>query len=287
MAGASMNAIKSRIKSVESTRQITKAMELVATSKLRRAKERAEGSKPYHKLLLETTFGVMGHLRLESNPFTEVRKIRKTCYIIIAGDRGLAGGYNNNIFRLSRPLMQNDVHCVLPIGKKSYEHYLKHKEEILCTAFPVLADVNEDDCLTAATLLTEMYKNGEIDRVMLIYTRFESMLQQECICEQLLPFDTSSLDSKTTTKSGCAAPIADEDPAALIEYLIPLYLSGILSSAVSESLASECASRRNAMNSANKNADEIIGTLQLHYNRARQAAITQEITEIVSGAEAL
>lgn len=288
MAGASMNAIKSRIKSVESTRQITKAMELVATSKLRRAKERAEGSKPYHKLLLETTFGVMEHLQLESNPFTEVRMIAKTCYIIIAGDRGLAGGYNNNIFRLSRSEMRGHNHSILPIGKKALEHYLKHKdEEIVSTAFPVLADVNDDDCLLAATLLTNMYKNGEIDRVVLIYTRFESMLQQECVCEQLLPFDQSVLYGEADAKIGTAEPIADEDPAVLVEYLIPLYLSGILSSAVNESLASECASRRNAMNSANKNADEIIGTLQLHYNRARQAAITQEITEIVSGAEAL
>ena len=283
MAGASMNAIKSRIKSVESTRQITKAMELVATSKLRRAKERAEGSRPYHKLLWETAFGVMQNAGKE-NPFTEQRNVKKTCYIVIAGDRGLAGGYNSNVFRLTRSLCENESYAVLPIGKKALEYYTRKECEIVSSAFASVADMTADDCAAITTLISDLYLNGKIDRVVLVYTSFKSMLQQQTTSEQLLPFTTEGADDAPSVGSEV---LTDEKSETLISYLVPLYLSGVLSSAVDESLASECASRRNAMNSANKNADEIIGSLQLHYNRARQAAITQEITEIVSGAEAL
>ncbi len=285
MAGASMNAIKSRIKSVESTRQITKAMELVATSKLRRAKERAEGSRPYHKLLWQTTFGVMKNADIEGNPFLEAREVKKTCYIVIAGDRGLAGGYNSNVFRLTRSLWENEPHSVLPIGKKAVEYYTRKGEEVITTAFTSCADMTPDDCIAITALVSDLYKNGQIDRLVLVYTGFQSMLSQQTVSEQLLPFRLDNDENEAQFSS--SEPIADDSKEALISFLVPLYLSGVLSSAIDESLASECASRRNAMNSANKNADEIIGTLQLHYNRARQAAITQEITEIVSGAEAL
>ena len=283
MAGASMNAIKSRIKSVESTRQITKAMELVATSKLRRAKERAEGSRPYHRLLWQTAFSVMQNTDSE-NPFTAERTIKKTLYIVIAGDRGLAGGYNSNVFRLSQSLWKDEAHSVLPIGKKAIEYFTRKGEEIVSTAFTTVADITPDDCIAITSLVSDMYVKGEIDRLILVYTGFQSMLQQQTSYEQLLPFQSNEQDANTASITD---PLTDESKEVLISYLVPLYLSGVLSSAVDESLASECASRRNAMNSANKNADEIIGNLQLHYNRARQAAITQEITEIVSGAEAL
>ena len=284
MAGASMNAIKSRIKSVESTRQITKAMELVATSKLRRAKERAEGSRPYHRLLRQTTLAVMQKQDEESCAFTAPRTTQKTCYIVIAGDRGLAGGYNANVFRMVRSLTENEAHSILPIGKKAVEYFHRKGDEVISTAFATCADITPDDCVAITELISSLYEKGEIDRVMLVYTSFRSMLQQETKYEQLLPF---TAPNEECGSQNATEPLCDEDPKVLISYLVPLYLSGILSSAVDESLASECASRRNAMNSANKNADEIIGNLQLHYNRARQAAITQEITEIVSGAEAL
>ncbi len=284
MAGASMNAIKQRIKSVESTRQITKAMELVATSKLRRAKERAEGSRPYHRLLRQTTLAVMKKQDVETCIFTADRTIQKTCYIVIAGDRGLAGGYNANVFRMMRALCENEAHSVLPIGKKAVEYFQRKGDEVVSSAFASCADITPDDCVAITELVSSLYEKGKIDRLVLIYTSFRSMLQQETRYEQLLPF---TAPTEETAEHNAAEPLCDDDPKTLISYLIPLYLSGILSSAVDESLASECASRRNAMNSANKNADEIIGNLQLHYNRARQAAITQEITEIVSGAEAL
>ncbi len=284
MAGASMNAIKQRIKSVESTRQITKAMELVATSKLRRAKDKAEGSRPYHRLLRQTTLAVMQKQNEESCPFTTSRTVKKTCYIMIAGDRGLAGGYNANVFRMMRSLSEDEAHSVLPIGKKAVEFCQRKGKEVISTAFASCADITPDDCVAITELVSSLYEKGEFDRLVLIYTGFRSMLQQETRYEQLLPF---TAPEEETVMHSATEPLCDEEPKTLISYLIPLYLSGILSSAVNESLASECASRRNAMNSANKNADEIIGTLQLHYNRARQAAITQEITEIVSGAEAL
>ena len=184
---------------------------------------------------------------------------------------------------MTKSLCENQSYSILPIGKKAVDYFTRRGDEIVSTAFASVSDITADDCIAITSLVSDLYTKGEIDRLVLVYTSFKSMLQQQTCYEQLLPFHMENEEAP----SASAEVLTDESKESLIAYLVPLYLSGVLSSAVDESLASECASRRNAMNSANKNADEIIGSLQLHYNRARQAAITQEITEIVSGAEAL
>ena len=280
MSGASMKQIKTRIKSVESTRQITKAMELVATSKLRRAKERAETSRPYRHVLERAIAGLHSVETEAPSVYVTEREVKRTCYIVIAGDRGLAGGYNANLFRMIRTEI-TDGDCVLPVGKKALEYYQRSGCEILSDFFSVAATIGVGDCVQIAKLLCERYSRGDFDRVVVCYTYFRSMLSQEPVSQQLLPMVIGS------EKEEYGDFLIDGDPTALINQIIPQYVSGLLYTCVCEATASEHGSRRTAMNSANKNATEIIDTLVLKYNRARQAVITQEITEIVSGAEAL
>lgn len=282
MAGASLKQIKTRIKSVESTRQITKAMELVATSKLRRAKERAENARPYHEVLAQAIVGLQASVTEAPTVYTEVRDVKKTCYIVIGGDRGLAGGYNANLYRLVASLTENGQSCILPIGKKALEYYKRKGYEIASGDYEYTSDVGIGTCGQLAQFVCKGFANGEYDRVVVVYTRFNSMLSQTPTCEQLLPLQLEGVEGKSY--SGLLIEGSAEE---IIARVVPQYVSGIMFAAICEATASEHGARRTAMNAANNNAGEIIDDLMLKYNRARQAVITQEITEIVSGAEAL
>ncbi len=273
-----MNDIKAHIKSVESTRQITKAMELVATSKLRRAKEKAERSRPYFEILRSAIDRLEEFSEAGDSIWTKPEK-EKALYIVIAGDRGLAGGYNSNIFRLASSEMK-DGDAVLPIGKKAQEYYRHRGYEIFDSTYEYADDVSVGRAFDIAEEVSSAYLRAEFGKVVLIYTKFASMLSQIASSEQLLPLTPE----KTTNESDM---IFEGDPEEMLQKIIPQYIGGIITAATAEALASESAARRTAMSSANKNADEMISSLMLSYNRARQAVITQEITEIVSGAEAL
>jgi F-type H+-transporting ATPase subunit gamma len=277
---AGMNDIKARIKSVESTMQITKAMELVATSKLRRAKETVERTRPFYQILGKAIDDISSLSKEEDNTWFENSDSSKTLFVVFAGDRGLAGGYNANIFRLVEKLSVNKDAIWLPIGKKALE-YSKHRNyNIYSELFAEAADQSVGSILSLGKIITDGFKNGEFGEVILVFTEFVSMMTQRAVYETLLPLGkpaTSQVDKFET----------DFNPTEMLDQIVPEYVGGILYSALCESLASESGARRMAMNSANKNAEEIIDTLMLHYNRVRQAAITQEITEIVSGAEAL
>ena len=281
MAGASMNDIKSRMKSVNSTMQITKAMELVATSKLRRAKERVERSRPYYEVLCEAIKSIETSRDVGASIWSDARE-GKTLFVVIAGDRGLAGGYNANVFRLTEALSAGKDAIFLPIGKKALEYYKHRGHEIFSSEFELVSEVGVGDSFSAAEFISEAYRLGKIAKVVLVYTKFVSMMTQSPVYEELLPFECES-------EGAChiSDPIFEGDAEEILDNLIPDYVGGILYSAVCESLASESGARRSSMNAANKNAAEMIDTLMLKYNRARQAVITQEITEIVSGAEAL
>lgn len=278
---ASMKQIKTRIKSVESTRQITKAMELVATSKLRRAKERAENTRPFHRVLAEAISCLQATAVDSPSVFTQKREVKRTCFVVIAGDRGLAGGYNSNLFRMVREQIQAQD-CVLPVGKKALEYYRRHANEILSTAFSQTAAIGVGDCKQVAKILCEGFEKGSFDRVVVAYTYFQNMLSQTPKTADLLPIAVED-----GGKTAYADSILEGSAEDLIAAIVPQYISGILYATVCEAAASEHGARRTAMNAANKNASEIIDTLVLKYNRARQAVITQELTEIVSGAEAL
>ena len=277
---AGMKEIKARIKSVESTMQITKAMELVATSKLRRAKENVERTRPFYQILGSAIDDVLA----ASNDFESVwflpRTVKKTLFVVFAGDRGLAGGYNANVFRAAEELSRGTEAVWLPIGKKALE-YMKHKKrEVYTDSFEFASEQGVGAMLALGELVADGYKSGEYDRVVIIYTEFVSMMTQKVVWNELFPLSRCNGGVCTSMETDC-------DGSEMLDRIVPSYIGGILYSALCESLASESGARRAAMNSANKNAEEMIGNLMLKYNRARQAVITQEITEIVSGAEAL
>lgn len=271
----SMKAIKSRIKSVENTRQITKAMELVATGKLRHAKERIEKSRPFFEILQNTLRDIQKENKDFSSPFTKPSKGERTCHIVIAGDRGLAGGYNSNLFK-SVGANENDL--ILPIGRKALELYQRRNFEILDASYSVAEDVSIGNCGAMGELLAKAFLEGRFDRLCISYTSFVNVLTQVPSSMEILPIAKSE---EPTGKSGLI--IYEPSPEEVFDHIVPQYISGIIYGALSESIASELSARRSAMEAANKNADEMISGLSLKYNRARQAAITQEITEIVAG----
>ena len=281
MAG-SMKDIKLRIKSVESTMQITKAMELVASSKMRRAKERVEHSRPYFETLYESLTKIAAADPRARNPYLRRNDIKRTLLVVIAGDRGLAGGYNANVFKQA-DAAEGPV-TVLPIGKRSAEYFAHHGAGLFTPEVLMAADVSVSECFTLSHQITEGFLKGEYDAVKLCYTRFDSMMTQAATTLEVLPLTiepTEAQKAEARRSQILYKPSCEEVFGAII----PEYVAGVLYGAVCESVASELAARRTAMDAATKNAGEMIEHLNLYYNRARQAAITQEITEIVAGAE--
>lgn len=280
-----MKEIKTRIKSVESTKQITKAMELVSSSKFRKAKERAESARPYFNTLYNTVQDIAKNTSNSKNVFLKERKVNNVCYIVIAGDRGLAGGYNSNILKAVIAHNKLGTGKVITVGKKAKESLSKRGYEVIDYIESVEKCVYEDANRVAQTAM-EAYKNGEVDEVNLVYTEFISALSQEPKIVKLLPVTIDNTNTEKEVKKGKAAvqylPSAD----AVLGYVLPKYVSGSVYGAIAESFASEQAARRTAMESATDNANEMISKLELVYNRARQAAVTQEISEIVGGAAA-
>ena len=281
MAG-SMKDIKLRIKSVESTMQITKAMELVASSKMRRAKERVEHSRPYFETLYESLTKIAAADPRARNPYLRREDIKRTLLVVIAGDRGLAGGYNANVFKQA-DAAEGPV-TVLPIGKRSAEYFAHHGAGLFTPEVLMAADVSVSECFTLSHQITEGFLKGEYDAVKLCYTRFDSMMTQTATTLEVLPLTiepTEAQKAEARRSQILYKPSCEEVFGAII----PEYVAGVLYGAVCESVASELAARRTAMDAATKNAGEMIEHLNLYYNRARQSAITQEITEIVAGAE--
>ncbi len=284
MASASMKDIKLRIKSVESTMQITKAMELVASSKLRKAKERQERARPYFEELGRTLRQIESATRDFSSPYQIARDVKKRCIIIIAGDRGLAGGYNSNVFRMLEENQSDIPACYLPIGKRALDYTIRRGREVLTDAFAEVASLSVSDCFTLSKMLTEEYLKESFDEVSLIYTRFISLLSQVPDQMKLLPLQKEIQQSEE--HHGIRQLVLYEpDSVSVYNAIVPNYMAGMLYGAICESVASELGARRTAMDAATKNASEMIGSLSLQYNRARQGSITQEITEIVAGAE--
>lgn len=280
MAAGNMKQIRRRIKSVQSTMQITKAMELVASSKVRRAKERVERSAPYFDTLYDTITRIAAANRDGSSVYTKPREIQKSLFLVVAGDRGLAGGYNANIFKLATTHMGSKNTAVISIGKKAQEHYAKRTGTL--ADYPGIAETMRiSDTHPIVRQFLELYKRGEVDEVFLCYTKYISPLTQEPRCIQLLPLSFGKKD--TGEASSHVLTEYDPSPEAVFNEIIPEYLNGVLYGAVVESYASEQSARRMAMEAASDNAGEMIETLNLSYNRARQASITQEITEIVAG----
>ncbi len=279
MAGVSTKEIKTRIRSMESTRQITKAMEMVASSKLRKAQNQALSSRPYFETLYDVIWDIAGCDTGICSPYLTQTPGNKTAFILIAGDRGLAGGYNSNVLKLLLSHMEGTEAVVLPIGRKGADYCKAHNISTLTEVDTHAEDVSVGDCFSAAKQLCKRYCRGEFQKVYVVYTQFQSVLTQVPQCLQLLPLQKDDM-----TGTGRKQEIVYEpDSSTVFEAIVPEYLGGVLYGALCESRASEQAARRTAMDAATQNAQEMIDDLSLQFNRARQAAITQEITEIVSG----
>ena len=292
MAAANMKSVKLRIKSIQNTMQITKAMELVASSKLRRAKERAEASAPYFSALRQT----LSNIAAENTDYTSVyareNQSERHCYILIAGDRGMAGGYNANLFRTFEAESKGKDFVVLPLGKKAEDYVAQKKLSRLEGEKLMVATVHVSDCYAIARQICTLFRSGAFGHASLVYTDFVSLMKQEPGTTCLLPLadfkdEACEICGKEGEEKKKAQNLILYEPSAeeVFDAIVPEYLAGLLYSAVSSSLASEYAARRTAMEAATDNAGEMIDKLSLYYNRARQASITQEITEIVGGAE--
>ena len=283
MAGVSTKDIKNRIRSMESTKQITKAMEMVAASKLRQAQNRVLASRPYFEILYTTITEIAATHRDFSSPFFRKREGNKALYIVIAGDRGLAGGYNSNVLKLAAQKMQGKDAVVLPIGKKAVDYFRSHNGNILTDMYAEAAAISISDCFSIAKRLSDAFRNGEYDEIHIVYTNFINILSQSAMSMRMLPFNRENVDAH---KGSRVDTVFEPNTEEVFEAIVPDYLGGIIYGAICDSRCSEQAARRTAMDSATKNAEEMIDDLNLKYNRARQAAITQEITEIVAGADA-
>ena len=281
MAGASMKDIKLRIKSVESTMQITKAMQLVATSKLRRAKERMENSKPFTVIAQAAISAAAAKCDDAHIPFVTPRPVKRRCYVVIAGDRGLAGGYNANVFKAITAHAEGMDYCVLPLGRKAVERFHRYGVASISDDYTRVEGISVGSCYKLAEMLIDGYLAQEFDEVWIVYTSFLSMMTQEVQVDRLLPVEKPEADPSRPPVD----TIYELGPAETLEKVMPDFISGRLYSALCDAFASEVSARRTAMDSATKNAGEMISDLRLKFNRARQGAITQEITEIVAGAE--
>lgn len=259
--------LKLRIKSVDSTLHLTKAMGLVASSKMRKANLAMNAGRQYESAVQNVIDLLTAVPECQKSPFMRAFKEGgKTKLIVIAGDRGLAGGYNANVFRTVRDFGDAEI---IPIGKRACERY--GKEIISSEKFYAL------DAFKLAKELCEQFRKGEFDRLGIVTTNYISMMTQTPEIKWVLPL-VKNENAKNT------AAVFEPDERTIFDIAVPEYISGVIVACVRESFASEVAARRMAMDSAGKNAQQMIDELQLEYNRARQGAITQEITEIVAGA---
>ena len=279
-----MKAVKLRIKSVQNTMQITKAMQLVAASKLRKAKDKAMESKPYLRTMKSTLTKIANENTDFQSPYTKAGGSEKRLFIVIAGDRGLAGGYNANLFKFTEKEVEGSDYMVLPIGKKAVEYFRHRNVELFTDHYEEVAKVSISDCFRIAKSVCEAYEAGKFGHVSMCYTNFVSMMSQVPKSSALLPlsdFENPEEDETPSKDLILYEPSGEE----VFNMIVPEYLAGILYTSINVSVASELAARRTAMEAATDNASEMIEKLSLFYNRARQASITQEITEIVAGAE--
>ena len=276
-----MKDIKRRIKSVGSTRQITKAMELVSSSKLRKAKQRAEQARPYFNELYKSMCEIASANTDFSTVFTVKRPIKHRLFIVVAGDRGLAGGYNSNVLKLAAAAHENDAEKpkIIAIGRKAGEYFAKRDYDIVASYSNIAENIKPNQAQDISDIAINMFRSGEIDEVVVFFTMFVSSISQEAQQMSVLPMETHKLENYGTMTY-------DPSPEAVFDRIVPRYTASLIQCAVVESYASEQGARRTAMENATDNADAMTENLSLLYNRARQASITTEIIDIVSGASA-
>jgi len=288
MAGAGARDIKRKIRSVNSTRQITKAMELVSTAKLKRAKDRVDITKPYFETVMRTVQEIMLNEKSLKHDYLNVRDVKKTLYIVVSADRGLCGGYNINVLKMTgADMISPDKANVLTIGKKARDFFRKNDVESLGEYLQISEKPTFADAQDIARKALKLFSDEKVDEIKLVYTRLVSTIAQEPTILKLLPIEVPESEEEVVEDEMQEFVSYEPSAEAVLSYVIPKYMESTIFGALVESAAAEQAARRIAMENASDNADDMIATLSLTYNQARQAAITQEISEIVSGAEAL
>ncbi len=280
---ANAKAIRTRIRSVESTMHITKAMQLVASSKLRRATERMERSRFFFATMV-AAFSDFG-AGIAGSVYARERESGERVFVVIAGDRGLAGGYNNNVFKAVREAAGDEPYAVLPIGRKALEYFRRRGVSIVGEGYPSLEDFSMTECAAVGRLLADGFREGKYREVTIVFTNYITVLSQTPATLRALPLRVPT-PAPSEERGPHALVLFEPGEGEVLNAIMPEYLSGLVYGAVCESFTSELASRRAAMDSASKNAEEMIEDLSLKYNRARQSAITQEITEIIGGSAA-
>jgi F-type H+-transporting ATPase subunit gamma len=277
--------IKRQINSVKNTRQITKAMEMVAAARLKKSQSAAESARPYADKIREVLNNVTAATQGIRHPMLDTRSIKRTGYLIITSDRGLAGGFNANLLRkFMTTIRENhkspDEYAIFVVGRKGRDYFRRRNIPIMdeITGLPDSPDFSDVKALAAKTV--ERYAEGTCDELYLVYNVFKNALTQIPTVKRLLPFEKIENNGPKTQYE------YEPSPEAVLEVLLPRYAETLIYSAVLESKASEFGAKMTAMGSATKNATKLISSYTLQYNRARQAAITQEISEIVAGANA-
>jgi F-type H+-transporting ATPase subunit gamma len=278
--------IKRQIKSIQNTKQITKAMEMIAAARLRRAQQAAQSARPYAEKLREVIASIASSSGSATHPMLQKRPIQRTGYVVITSDRGLAGGYNANLLRkvmmtLREKHKSSDEYMIFVIGRKGRD-FLRRRNIALSTETTALPDFPKfSDIKDVAISAVKAYEEGAIDELVLVYNEFISAIAQRPVEKVLLPL------GETKTQDAASASYEFEpSPEVVLEHILPRYAETLVFSAVLEGKASEFGARMTAMSNATKNATKLIAERTLQYNRARQASITQEITEIVAGANA-
>ena len=283
---ASMRDIKRRKESVASTGQITKAMKLVSTVKLQKAKARAESNKPYFTMLYDTMCSILSRSGGMEHRYLKENDSPRKAIITITGNRGLAGGYNNNIAKEIMAAFSPEETDIYAIGRKGLEILSRKGYRIVEDYSEVINEPLYGDAIKIGKNVLASYENGEVGEIYLAYTNFKNMVSQEPQLIKLLPINVEEIMQDVEVDTLTPMNFEPEAEDAL-DMIIPKYMNNILYGAFIESVASENGARMQAMDSATKNADDMIADLSLKYNRARQSSITQELTEIIAGAEAI
>lgn len=291
MSGA-LKEVRIRIKSVQSTQQITKAMKMVSAAKLRRAQDAITQMRPYAHKLQEMLANIVSNSEGEvSLALAAERPVEKALVIVVTSDRGLCGGYNSNLIKLTKQVIKDKYSAqhakgnvqVLPIGKKAFEHFSKNNYNVVPNFWELFTGLSFEKVQAAAKYAMEAFANKEVDAVELVFSEFKNAATQQFIAEPFLPVQ-KVVNTQTTKKADF---IYEPGKEVLIAELMPKILNTQLYKAVLDGNASEHGARMTAMDKASDNANELLKALKISYNRARQAAITTELTEIVSGAAAL
>jgi F-type H+-transporting ATPase subunit gamma len=313
---SNLKAIRDRIQSVKNTKKITEAMRLVAAAKVRRAQEQVTATRPFADTLAQVLYGLQNRLRLEETdlPLLKQREVKKVALLVVTGDRGLCGSYNVNVIkrgeqRANELKAQGIEYAYVIVGRKAIQ-YFERREQPIISKYTGLEQIpSAKEAGEISDELLSLFFSDVVDRVELIYTRFVSLISSTPVIQTLLPLTPQGLevhndeifrltvrggkfdvDRETVTATVSGFPkdmIFEQDPVQILDSLLPLYINNQLLRALQESAASELAARMTAMNNASDNASELIKTLTLSYNKARQASITQQLLEVVAGANAL